>query len=240
MNQGRIGVGDADVAGFVVGADPIAQKLAVGVRGVLSEALQQAQRDQGVGAGFAHDFAKQVAGPGAEAFAGVHQGYRPGQVTAAGGVGAIEVGQPVVHRRRGQVHGSEAFVQDGFAAQLFDQQVGGAVVAHPNHLRGRLKEGKARTNWPAGHPAGSAAHQFLGQGEGIVPAQLAAVEVFEARQQDRRLDRAGGGQGQVGLELGVAAIVEHQQEAAGGEIFVDCGQLAPALAQGCQLGAGLK
>jgi len=104
-----------------------------------------------------------------------------------------------------------------------------------NHLGGGFPERETGAHRLAGHPAGTAPHHFLAQGERLVPAQLAGIEVFEARQQDRCLDRAGRRQGFVGLQLGVAAVVEHQQVATGLQILVACRQLGPLLAQGSEL-----
>ncbi len=181
-----------------------------------------------------------VAGPRAELLADVHQGDRAGQVAGAGGVGAVEIGQPVVDHRGGQAQGLEVGIGGGLAAEALDQQVGGAVVAHPDHFGGGFIEREAGAQRPAGHPAGTPAHHLFGERQRFVPAQLAGVEVVEGRQQDRGLDRARRRQGRVGIELGETAVIQHQQEAAHLEILLLGGQGLPALAELGELHPGLE
>ena len=181
------------------------------------------------------DLAEQIAGPGAQLLARIHQGDGLGQVAGAGGVGAIQVGQPVLHHRGGQPQELEARIDRRLAAEPLDQQVGGGVVAHPDHLSGSFVEGKAAAGRLGSHPAGTATHQLLGEAQRFIPAQLAAVEIFQGGQQDRRFDRTGRRQGDVGLELGVAAVIEHQQEAARGQPLLGCRQGFPGLAEAAEL-----
>ena len=240
MDQAGIGVGDADIACFVVDGDPKAFQGGIRIGGVLAQALQQAQGDQGVGAGGAHDFAEQIPGPRAEFLARIHHGNHFGEVPGAGGVGALEIGQPVAHHRGGQPQGRKAAVDGCFAAQAFDQEVGGAVVAHPNHFGGGFKEGEAGPHGPACHPPSAAANHLFGEGQALVPAQGASIQFLQASKQHRRFDGAGCWLGAIRLQLGVATVIEHQEEAAGLEAPLGLGQLRPAGAQGLEFGAGFK
>jgi len=90
------------------------------------------------------------------------------------------------------------------------------------------------------HPAGAPPLHFAGQRQQVVPAQLAGIKGVEAHQQDRDFDRTGGGQGQLALQLGVAAVVEHQQVAGGGEPFLGGSQFCPFLAEVGEFPARLK
>ena len=58
------------------------------------------------------------------------------------------------------------------------------------------------------------------------------IQFFQPCQQDRRLDRTGCWKRLVRLQLGVAAVIEHQQIAAGLKVLVNGRQLRPLLAEG--------
>jgi len=171
----------------------VGHEFVVGVRGVAPQSHQHAEGQQGVGAGSAHDLPEEIARPRAELFPRIHQGDGARQVIGAGGVRAVQIRQPVVHRRAGEAQGLEAGIEDGFAANPFDQQVGGGVVADADHLVGRLPKGEGGADGFVRHPAGAPADHFLGHREAFVPTQLAGIEVLKTHQQDRGLDRAGGG-----------------------------------------------
>ena len=125
----------------------------------------------------------------------------------------------------------KAGIQQLLAAQSLDQQIGGAVIAHPDHLSGGFVDGEAGTQGFAGHPAGTAGLHLRSKRQRFVPAQFAGIEILQSGQQDRVLDRTGGWHGQVGLQGGVATVIEHQQEGGGLELALAGGQLGPALAQ---------